>query len=587
MLQIISGRFFQSELVNKEECDAILYSNFSWIVPLKTIAGELRPVSTYQNNSISSYTFRYTNRYERHSEGSRVLGVGVRADQAVEQFRLLASLYFNSFFHDDRGYVEGLCRTTPAPQTGALHHGSFVPKFFKLNNFGIPDQVPGFDGFLQKVLAMPREKYRLLLTCLTCYFEALEAVGKNFDLAYSMMVYMFESLSKSIDPPKPVWEDYEQNLRYKLDQEMAKIPSDSAKAIRAILLDNPHLSLKKRFVHFIWDHVQDTFFTNEAECVQNALPKSELKKALENLYASRSGFVHELKKVLEQLRYPGFGNRSEWANWDNKPHIAFPGLVRLGRHVLMSFIDRQTQTSKEVYPEWRNELPGIMTLKVAPQFWVGNPGAFTASHLHKYFNGFVESVVNSFPDPSAPRLVVRPLMNRIEELVPNANSDDRKMMAIVYRFFLEMIPEQDREPGKEAFISNYIPEAEACEMEFLVLKVLKGQTWPWPVEECVLTFEKYLGSKHKKKAIRLPNIMDVALMAGIANRFLDAGDGQKYDHWIDQAIFDAAGRKDIQDYLRECRTKNSLICLHQILGRSETVDGTIDPPVQLPGPVDQ
>jgi hypothetical protein len=108
MLQIISGRFFSGVKVNEFESDAILFSNYSWIAPIKTIVAELRPVDTSRSR-ISSYVLRYINRYEKSSPNDpRVLAPG---DEAVEQFRLLASFYFQSFFHIDRNYIESLCRT--------------------------------------------------------------------------------------------------------------------------------------------------------------------------------------------------------------------------------------------------------------------------------------------------------------------------------------------------------------------------------------------------------------------------------------------------------------------------------------------
>jgi hypothetical protein len=96
MLQIISGRFFGDGKVHEQESDAILYSNYSWLAPIKTSVAELRPVDT-MGRRVSSYVLRYTNRYERASpKDPMVLAI---SDEAVEQFRLLASFYFHSFFH--------------------------------------------------------------------------------------------------------------------------------------------------------------------------------------------------------------------------------------------------------------------------------------------------------------------------------------------------------------------------------------------------------------------------------------------------------------------------------------------------------
>src|SRR5262245_43919801 len=126
-----------------------------------------------------------------------------------------------------------------------------------------------------------------------------------------MMVYMLEALSKSEEQPRPVWDDYDQNVRGRLDEQLASVDPSIAENVRAILLDNPHLKLKKRFVSFILSYVKDTYFTSEAEGLRFAVVKSEFARALGNLYDARSGYVHDLKKVQEQLRLHWVGTEND------------------------------------------------------------------------------------------------------------------------------------------------------------------------------------------------------------------------------------------------------------------------------------
>ncbi len=42
---------------------------------------------------------------------------------------------------------------------------------------------------------IPRTKYKLFVSCLKVFFDALESIETNFDLAYSMFVYLLEKLS--------------------------------------------------------------------------------------------------------------------------------------------------------------------------------------------------------------------------------------------------------------------------------------------------------------------------------------------------------------------------------------------------------
>lgn len=564
MLQIISGRFFCVGKVNERESDAILYSNYSWLVPIKTSVAELRPVDTY-GSRVSSYVLRYTNRYEPASPNDpRVLATG---DEAVEQFRLLASFYFQSFFHIDRTYVESLCRTGSSHSLDTIVPSVFVPKFFDLAKRGANAEAVSFVQFVARVLAMPRKQYRLFISCLAGFFEALEAIGKNFDLAYSIMVYVLEALSRSGEQPRPVWEDYDQNVRDKLDEQLASVDVTAADAVRSILLNNPHLKLKKRFVNFISAHVNDTYFMSQAEELKFALAKSELARTLGNLYDTRSGYVHELKQVQEQLRLHWVGTDSDVFRWMNEPHFTFAGLVRLSRHVLFSFIDRQPILEREDYPPWRWELPGIIEAELAPEYWVGRPDNFEPAQAGKRFGGFIEHLVTNYSKPQIPLLDLRQLMERIEKLAPAAKASNRLAMLALYWLFNSMCPEQNGRPGWDNFLSRWNSELEQCSIELVVVYIILGHDQPWPVEECVGAFEQYQRSRHQAAATHLPRLAEIAVMAEIANLFLDGGQIERFEEWVYRSIHDAAGGKVVQDYLCSCREKRQRVDVQHVLGR--------------------
>ena len=193
MLQIISGRFFGEGQIEVMESDAILYSNLSWVGPIKTGVAELRPVEG-PGRAVLSYVVRYHNRYEKRP-GDRMLLAN--ADEAIDQFRLLCSFWFRAFFHPDRNHVELLCRAGPRNAQDNTIPRSFVPRFFDPGVLAAYTEATGFVQFVAKVLAMPRQKYKLVTACLTTFFDALEAIGTNFDLAYSMMVYLLEAMCQS------------------------------------------------------------------------------------------------------------------------------------------------------------------------------------------------------------------------------------------------------------------------------------------------------------------------------------------------------------------------------------------------------
>lgn len=171
MLQIISGRFFGSGPVEEMESDAILYSNLSWIFPIRTGVMELRPADTWRAHGLSSYVVRYTNRYQRRPNDVMILA---GADDAVDQFRLLTSFWFRAFFHPDRAHVELLCRPKSRTSLDQAVPRLFVPRFFSDGLSGTAKEADGLGPFVAKVLAMPRSRYRLTIACIGGFFLALE-----------------------------------------------------------------------------------------------------------------------------------------------------------------------------------------------------------------------------------------------------------------------------------------------------------------------------------------------------------------------------------------------------------------------------
>ncbi|MDB5354036.1 MAG: hypothetical protein JWN24_489 [Phycisphaerales bacterium] len=568
MLQIISGRFFGDGKVNECETDAILYSNYSWIAPIKTTVAELRPVDAY-GSRVASYVLRYTNRYQPHSPNDPLV-LAISGD-AVEHFRLLASFYFQSYFHVDRSYVESLSRTQARDSFDRTVPKVLVPRFFDLAKTGTNEEAAGFVSFVDKILSMPRRQYLLLMSCLAGFFESLEAIGKNFDLAYSVMVYMLEALSKSVEQPKPVWNDYDQNLRGKLDKQLDSVDPKMAEGVRAILLDNPHLKLKKRFVNFISTHVSDAYFTSDAVGLRFALAKSELARSLGNLYDARSGYVHELKQVQVQLRLHWVGGDSDVFHWMNEPHLTFAGLVRLSRHVLMSFIERQPMVEHEDYL-WREELPGRIQVAFAPEYWAGRVDGFEAAQARQRFSGFIEHFVTNASKHQTTLLDLRQLMERIEVLAPAAKANDRLPMLALYWMFNGMIPEEDRRPNWYTFLGQWKSELEHCSIEVMTMFVISGHASPWPAQECARAFERYQSLRHRATATHLPRLAEIAVMGGVTNLFLDGGDVGKFEEWVDRGIHDAAGLNSVQKYLQSRRDTRQRIDTGHILGRATPMD---------------
>ena len=547
MLQIISGKFFKSDNRYIHEAKGIAYSNYSWVEPIKTCVATLEPVDTYR--SVSSYVISYINQIEKEKAG--VL-VRTGDSEIVQQFQLLCMFGLKAFFDIDRNNVEINCREKPRSSGDYYLPSKFVPRFFESQIDGKKDEIEAFIKFVDQVIGLPREKYLVVINCLNTFSHALQVLNYNLDLAYSMLVYSLESLSQSFDDFEPTWEDYNPEIKKELDGHLSKISLEVAEDIRGVLLKSSNLRLQQRFIDFIINHVSDSFFTDEATEIKFALRKSELKRALRNAYTMRSKYVHELKPIQEQLRDPQIAEGDVF-HWENEPYLTFGGLTRLACHVINNFIWRQDCLETEEY-DWKKDLPGIVWMEPAPQYWIGKDEGFVPSQATKRFSGFLSHLQEAILSNSS-MVDLRKLLEKYESSIPTAKKKDKiPMLAMYYLYNLYVIQEAKR-PNYKEFLKQYGDVFNECCIEMMIVCLLSNQKWPWDIEECVSHYEDYKKHKFSKNALSIPLLIELCLIVEIANMYLRAEKLDKYNEWLYTACLEASGKTNIQKFINECKSK--------------------------------
>ena len=547
MLQIISGKFFKSDNRYIHEAKGITYSNYSWIEPIKTCVATLEPVDTYK--SVSSYVISYTNQIEKERAG--VL-VRTGDSEIVQQFQLLCIFGLKAFFDTDRNNVEINCRERPKSSNDFYLPSIFVPRFFEPQIHGQMDEIKYFIKFVDKVIGLPREKYLVLINCLNNFSHALQTLNYNLDLAYSMLVYSLESLSQSFDNFEPIWEDYNPEIKNELDSHLSKIDSDVAEDIRETLLKSSNLRLQQRFIEFITNHISDSFFNDVTIHVKSALRKSELKRALRNAYTMRSKYVHQLKPIQKQLKVPQIAEGDVFY-WENEPYLTFGGLTRLAYHVISNFIREQEYLESEDY-DWTKDLPGIVTMKMAPQYWIWKDEGFTPSQATKRFSGFLSHIQETIISNSS-LVDLRKLLEKYESLIPTANKKDKIPMLAMYYLYNTYVAQEAKRPYYKEFLKRYEDIFNECCIEMMIIYLLSNQKWPWNIEECVLHYNNYIKNKFGKNALIIPHLIELCLIVEIANMYLRAKKPDKYKDWLYTARLEASGKPDIQKFINECESK--------------------------------
>lgn len=549
MLQIISGKFFESDDRFAHDGKGILFSNYSWVQPIETCVATLEPVDTYA--SVSSYVVSYCNQIEKEKPPAKNVLVRVGDSEIVEQFMIVCSFFLNAFFHQDRSVVATACRDQRYSSSDYFIPSQFVPRVFSRQIRGNLNETEEFTEFVDDLIGLKREDYTSVITSLRCFNDAMQILGTNIDLAYSLLIYSIEALAQRSDSFEPTWEDYPQNTRCLLDNIFKEIDSGIAGRIKNALLNDSNLKSTVRFMSFVSSNIDDTFFIGESPSGYMALRRSEFARALKNAYVIRSKFAHLLQPIQEQLRHPQIAD-GDVVRVSDEPYLTIAGLVRIARHVIDNFIKKCEKIAHEEY-NWRGSLPGIMRMEMAPQYWIWKHEGFVAEHATKKLSGFLSQLEGVMLRKEA-ITDLRDLLEKYEKLIGQASSPYRVQLLTTYVLYNGYVSEEHRSKNYLNVLEKYKALLDECTIETMLALLLLGHNWPWRKEECVKCWNVYLRTIHRKNTIKIPQTISVAIMLELASMFLADGDESEYTYWMDMAILEAAGQKEWQQKLIQAKS---------------------------------
>lgn len=554
MLQIITGKFFKKDApLRIYDGKGITYSNYSWIEPIKTSVATLEPVDKY-STSVSSFVISYVNKIEKTEGVGSIVRIGDY--EIVHQFELLSFFGLRSFFSNDRATVEINCRNKPKTLGDQFLPSKFVYRFFQSNINGSMDEIQYFIIFVDKVVGLPRKEYSAFMNCLENFYNALQVLNHNIDLSYSMLVFCLESLSQNFGNFEPTWDDYDPKIRTKLDHYFSQIDPDVASGIQKVLIESQNLKLQKRFVNFCEKHISDSYFSQEAKGVMNATKKSQLNRALKNAYDTRSLYAHQLKPIREQLRIPYIAE-SDIFVWEKEPYFTFNGLVRLTHHILTNFVYFQNTLDTEEFA-WRDDLPGIVNVEIAPQHWVHIPENFKPAMAIKKLSGFLEMLQTAIIE-NKPITNLTELLEKYERLIPTSKVDSRIPMLALYYLYNRFIEDKGRIANYSRFTQKYSNDFQYCCIEMMVVRSLEDKNWPWELEKCISVYREYDKKRFSKNNLIIPLFIEIRIILKIANAYLYREEIKEYEEWVDTAFFELAGRDEIQILINDHKLRREPI----------------------------
>lgn len=559
MFQISTAKFFDKDKITRHDGQFVFFSNVKCYLPIALKLPDMKINLIDYSGGVSCYLVEYKLLTETPDKIEP--GVVIRAgDQDyIQQFILLWEFYFKCVARKEKEDVKSICTQI----NYAKHYGMIAlevaPHIVALDRHIEHGDVEGFVVFINDVVEVDRKAFKSIIASLKIISDSKESLSTNFDLTYSMLVYALESLSQRNDGYISKWEDYDQEVRLKLENVFKSVGIENSVRIKDILIEGKQFKLLKRFKEFILSCVDDEFYHHSS---MSAIRKSHMERTLDNLYKMRSSFVHELKP-LDVMISESYSAESDCVMRLGEPYFTYSGLLRLLDAVIRGFSKKNYSNLAESI-NWVQETSSVRYMEMSAEYWVWNPNVFDIKKIYKWYSEYlcmlnVDKVID-----------MREVVSKICEKFDSSPLPYKSALLYFYCLYNSVHCHDDlswasfAEKRKEHLkVDIYLMVNNVYLYHELFSKCSRDETIE-NLREFMLIFNDYDRNKFKKNSPSLPAITEAILLSAAANLFYKNGYFQDYKQLLNRALCEISSEKLVFDYIYDCLSGARLISIKSI-----------------------
>lgn len=523
MLQIISGKLFESEPGQKNVLRGALYTSASWFgdEPLVTAVGTLTPLSYLRGNR--AIYFEAIEKIEDKPAAGVIASYGI--EKVITEFSAITSFALNIICTPNVNLLERLLDEIPSvgvPMLPSKH----IERVFDRNITILETDRKFLVEFIQKLIDLPRAKFQVAVRAIRNYVTAVHRLSDDLELSYTLFVASIEALAQNFDGHIAEWSDYEHGKRGQIDKALVGAGDDIKAKVRGAILKIEHTAASRRFRDFSIEHLPDDFFKTVEESAPLQIGEIDLPEALRNAYSIRSKYMHELLALPEELKH--HDSRAQMAVIDSRTLLTFQGLSRLARSVILEFVKRQDVVKSEPY-NYTYEIPGVIRARLAPEMWITNPNNVSINNGSDFLEGYLLIFRNYYISGGEQKFLnIYASLDAALKLYPNMSDTQKRPYAILHRVWNGMCGEQslkiqlDLESNPE-----YIKLTEEPSLESLLAHAVVGNDTEWSESDHTRVFNSYFRKRETGKVMRLPRDLEACVCLAYAERLRAAGFQEK------------------------------------------------------------
>lgn len=501
MLQVSTGIYFREGVELREtEHRRPIFCNPQLIGrdQIDVGAGSMSPETSLATDGATALWVTLVERLEAtRPDGTDEFLVSTGGDEMYEDLAAILSFAFNAVFDLDHDRARQLIgERSRRPRT---RRGAFISWMFD-NDLRVTDtEIDEAKVFIDQLLALSRPEYERALRAIKRIVNAARRCVEDPTQAYTDYVASLEALSEGFDPPGLEWERLDSRKRKILDPVLQDLPPGQAADVQAAILEAERAGSKHRFVEFVRHHLKPDFYREELPPYVHPIRPTSLARALARAYQVRSESVHSLKELVREAWIMSDGAHTV-SPVGGELMLTHEGLHRVCLRVVRSFVNDGPTQVDESY-NYRENLPNVVRMLFAPQYYMWQPGNMTAStaqeRLDEVVTIFIEVLSKRAEQLSAD---MRPALERIEELLngPMDAAPRRAMLASYFLWHWLTHPDLHR-PDSEAWMEVAIKELDGPSLESLTVAAVIGQQPPWSVDEwCDLAEDRHDDLQRRK-----------------------------------------------------------------------------------------
>lgn len=523
MLQIAAGRFFRPGVpLNETEHRYTVYSNawFFGVPPNGLPVGEI--IASTEIGAISSAMIAVVDRLEQQrSDGSDDFLIATGGTDLVDDLAYLMTFVLNRTVSRNHDQVRRLV-TDSAPRGRSAK--DLFPGLFEPRSTVQRHQWDDLRQFMDDLLSLDRVEFARVMRSIRNAVDATRRAFEDPTGAYTDLVAALEALSDQDLSASVTWDRYDGTKRKIIDAALMNVDEEATERVHAAVLEADRVGLKRRFISSTLARLSPIYYRDDAIGAVRPPRAPDIERMLGIAYDIRSRRSHVLEDLGEGVWLATDGAETAYEP-SHERVLTLAGLWRLIRSVVRRYVVDAEKVPPAPW-DYRNSLPGLVDMQLAPQYWIWQPGGLSAKTATRRLDGFAEALIGRLAGHHAEGFPLDRVCQEIERLVPRLtnSSEARTAMIAMHVLWHELVDPAGHRPEATAFLKKYARVLETPSPSAFAVAMLSKRPMPgWGPDEWAAMAEARHNVRFTKKHAPLPAAIDALLQLAAADNLDAAG----------------------------------------------------------------